>query len=127
MLTSLTSLSKWSLTHFNKRLQTLEETPNGVTMHFKDGQSAYADVVVGADGVHSKIRDYLLGVEAAQPQFTGAILYRSLAPMKSAIEILGEEHAQNATMLVGPSMASRTQEPAQIEPCYAIPSTSERP
>ncbi|KAL8662917.1 MAG: hypothetical protein Q9202_004339 [Teloschistes flavicans] len=69
-------------------------------MHFKDGQSAYADVVVGADGVHSKIRDYLLGVEAAKPQFTGAILYRSLAPTKSAIEILGEEHAQNATMLI---------------------------
>lgn len=92
--------------HFNKRLERIDEDSDGVTLHFKDGQSTRADVAIGADGVHSKIREYLLGAETAKPVFTGAICYRGLAPMNSAIEFLGEEHAQNATILVGPSMAA---------------------
>ena len=92
--------------HFNKRLQTIEESSDDVTLHFKDGQSAHADVIIGADGVHSKVRENLLGAEVAKPKFTGAICYRGLAAMESAIEVLGEEHAQNAIMLVGPSMIS---------------------
>lgn len=58
-------------------------------MHLKDGQTAYADIVVGADGVHSKIREYLLGAEAAKPQFSGATLYRGLALLgKSMLRML---------------------------------------
>lgn len=90
--------------HFNKRLETLEESSDGVELYFRDGQSASADVVIGADGVHSKIREHLLGPRAAKPEFTGAICCRGVVPMGSAIKILGEEHAQNATMLVGPSI-----------------------
>ncbi|KAI4108699.1 MAG: hypothetical protein L6R37_000863 [Teloschistes peruensis] len=55
-------------------------------MHLKDGQTAYADIVVGADGVHSKIREYLLGAEAAKPQFSGATLYRERALLSFLID-----------------------------------------
>ncbi|KAL8948092.1 MAG: hypothetical protein Q9222_005695 [Ikaeria aurantiellina] len=94
--------------HFNKRVQQVDEDSDGVTLHFKDGQSARAEVVIGADGVHSKVREHLLGVDVAKSRFTGAICYRALAPMDSAIELLGEEHAQNATMLAGPERALMT-------------------
>ncbi|KAM0804556.1 hypothetical protein BDR22DRAFT_836467 [Usnea florida] len=88
--------------HFNKRLQGLEENENGVILKFKDGTTATADVVIGADGVHSTVREYLVGVEAAKPVFSGAVIYRGLVPMETAIEALGSEHAQSAVGLCGP-------------------------
>ena len=73
-----------------------------MTLHFKDGTSATADVAIGADGVHSKVRDYLIGEEAGKPVFSGAVVYRGLVPMDSAVEVLGSEHAQNGFLLCGP-------------------------
>lgn len=88
--------------HFNKRLQDLEDVEDGVNLHFKDGTTATADVVIGADGVHSKVREFLIGAEAAKPVFSGSVIYRGLVPMEKAIEVLGSEHAQNAVTLCGP-------------------------
>ena len=88
--------------HFNKRLQDLEEKEDGVTLHFKDGTSTTADVAIGADGVHSKVRDFLVGAETGKPIFSGAVIYRGLVPMAPAIEVLGSKHAQNSIMLCGP-------------------------
>jgi 6-hydroxynicotinate 3-monooxygenase len=47
--------------HFNKRLETLEETDNQVRLTFSDGEVTDADIVIGADGINSKIREELLG------------------------------------------------------------------
>lgn len=92
--------------HFNKRLQDLEDAEDGVTLHFKDGTTATADVVIGADGVHSKVREFLIGAEAAKPVFAGSVIYRALVPMEKAIEVLGSEHAQNSVTLCGPGKAA---------------------
>ena len=88
--------------HFNKRLEDLEETEDGVTLYFKDGTSATANVAIGADGVHSVVRNFLVGSDAAKPVFADVVLYRGLVPMEKALEVLGSEHAQNATVLCGP-------------------------
>ena len=45
---------------------------------FADGASANGDVLVGADGVHSAIRQALFG--AGAPEFTGCIAWRGLIP-----------------------------------------------
>lgn len=90
--------------HFNKRLQHLEETEDGVTLYFKDDTTATADVVIGADGVHSTVREFLIGAEAAKPVFSGSVIYRGLVPMDKAIEVLGSEHAQNTFTLCGSGM-----------------------
>jgi salicylate hydroxylase len=47
-------------------------------LRFADGSQVTADVVVGADGIHSAIRTDLFGAE--QPRFTGHVACRGLIP-----------------------------------------------
>lgn len=63
---------------FDKALVELEPGGAGVTLRFADGSSATADAVVGADGVHSKVREILLGAE--RPRFTGRVAHRTVFP-----------------------------------------------
>ena len=68
--------------HVNKRLQDLEETEvDKVTLHFEDGTTVTADVAIGVDGIHSKVRQILMGVELATPVFSGAVVSRGTVPM----------------------------------------------
>ena len=46
---------------------------------FQDGSEVEADVIVGADGIHSAVRTSLFGPDA--PRFTGKICYRSVVPV----------------------------------------------
>src|SRR5262245_17167159 len=63
---------------FDKELVGLEPGSAGVTLRFADGGSTTADAVVGADGVHSKVREFLLGAE--RPRFTGRVAHRTVFP-----------------------------------------------
>lgn len=93
--------------HFNKRVDFLEDKRSApVVVHFKDGTTATADAVIGADGVHSAVRAHLLGKEAAKPVFAGSVAYRALVPMDKAVEKLGGEFAGNASFLCGRGRAS---------------------
>jgi salicylate hydroxylase/6-hydroxynicotinate 3-monooxygenase len=65
---------------FDKKLIALEREGVGVTLRFADGSSASADAVVGADGVHSKVREFLLGDE--KPRFTGRVAHRTVFPTR---------------------------------------------
>lgn len=57
------------------------ETVNGTAAaRFADGRDAEADIVVGADGIHSAIRTQHFGDGA--PRFTGMIAWRCMVPMK---------------------------------------------
>src|SRR3984957_13452539 len=56
----------------------LDETSNGVRLTFANGATAVADAVIGADGVHSAVRNMLFG--AAPLNFTGRIAYRTTFP-----------------------------------------------
>ena len=49
---------------------------------FADGSEVEADVIVGADGIHSAVRASLFGPDA--PRFTGKICYRSVVPTGGA-------------------------------------------
>lgn len=47
-------------------------------VHFADGGVEHADVIVGADGIHSAVRTALFGPE--QPTFTGVVAFRAVVP-----------------------------------------------
>src|SRR5246127_3391274 len=53
------------------KLVGLDETSDGVRLTFANGATAVADAVIGADGVHSTVRDILFGTSAVN--FTGRI------------------------------------------------------
>src|SRR5215207_792553 len=46
---------------------------------FKDGSEIEADIIVGADGIHSAVRASLFGPDS--PRFTGKICWRCLVPV----------------------------------------------
>ncbi|MGH3815598.1 MAG: FAD-dependent monooxygenase [Pseudonocardiaceae bacterium] len=48
-----------------------------VELQFADGSSTTADVVIGADGIHSRIRERLVRDE---PRYSGQNIYRALVP-----------------------------------------------
>jgi FAD-dependent urate hydroxylase len=51
---------------FDARAVSVDNTPHGVWVEFEDGSSAEGDVLVGADGLHSVIRD-IVGAPPAEP------------------------------------------------------------
>jgi salicylate hydroxylase len=51
---------------------------NGAQASFADGSAIEADVIVGADGIHSTVRTSLFGPDA--PRFTGCVCWRGLVP-----------------------------------------------
>ena len=55
----------------------VQERPDGVRLQFADGSVTTADVVVGADGIHSRVRDLLV---QDRPQYSGQSIYRALVP-----------------------------------------------
>src|SRR5262249_32918301 len=42
--------------HFGKAITRYEERPGGVVAHFSDGSAEEADILIGADGVNSRVR-----------------------------------------------------------------------
>ncbi|MFZ3353639.1 MAG: FAD-dependent monooxygenase [Xanthobacteraceae bacterium] len=62
--------------HFDYRLTALEEGQSGVTLTFANGVTRQADIVIGADGVHSIIRRALYGDD--NPTYTGQSVWRAL-------------------------------------------------
>lgn len=70
---------------FGKRMTTLRETDQGVELQFADGASASFDVVIGADGIHSRVRAALFGEES--PRFTGVVSFRSVVPTERVSDV----------------------------------------
>lgn len=64
--------------HLGHRFVTYEDHGDRVTLQFENGAEAEADILVGADGIHSGVRAQLFGPE--RPRFTGCIAYRGLVP-----------------------------------------------
>ncbi|MGI4901376.1 MAG: FAD-dependent monooxygenase [Janthinobacterium lividum] len=55
--------------------------PGHASVLLDDGTELHADAVIGADGIHSAVRDSLFGPES--PRFTGNICWRGLVPTEA--------------------------------------------
>jgi salicylate hydroxylase len=66
--------------HCSHRLVEFEQKGERVVARFENGASVEADLLVGADGIHSCVRHLLFGPE--KPRFTGCVAWRGLVPVE---------------------------------------------
>lgn len=93
---ALASIVPGEIIQLNKKLVGIEQTQACVTLAFADGSRAQVGAVIGADGVHSVVRELLLGPE--QPRFTGRVAYRTTFPAAR----LGDLRLDDCTKWWGP-------------------------
>jgi 2-polyprenyl-6-methoxyphenol hydroxylase-like FAD-dependent oxidoreductase len=77
LLALLVSLVPSDCVHLGKRFEMMHESADCVTVRFEDGSEAVGDVLVGADGLFSKVRTALFG--RRQPTYRGCHAWRGLA------------------------------------------------
>ena len=81
----------------NARVVNAESSVDGVRFELENGMQCRADGLIAADGVHSVLREKLLGEDKAQ--FTGLLAWRGLVPIHT---ISSHLQAQVGTNWVGP-------------------------
>ncbi|RFU30149.1 hypothetical protein B7463_g6187, partial [Scytalidium lignicola] len=101
-LDTLVSLIPDEIISFGKKLRTVEESISSVKLIFEDGDSAEASFVIGADGIRSRVREAVLGLEAKElsPEYSGTCVYRGVIPMEAAVKAVGKERAMLAQTYV---------------------------
>jgi 2-polyprenyl-6-methoxyphenol hydroxylase-like FAD-dependent oxidoreductase len=81
--------------HLGCSFSTIEQDADGVDVTFTDGRRERYDLVVGADGLYSKVRDALFP-DAPKPRYSGQGVWRAVVPRPPEIE--------TATMWIGPKV-----------------------
>jgi 6-hydroxynicotinate 3-monooxygenase len=82
---------------FGRRLTDVAMDGDVVHLSFADGTTADADIVIGADGVNSRLREAVAGPSKAR--FTGAVAHRAIYPAA----LLGGMEVRNCTKWWGPA------------------------
>ena len=85
--------------HYNKKLQNISQNENGVVAFFEDGSQVKGTFLIGADGVRSAVRDFVLN-NSIEPNFTGIIGSGGFVP-KNKISNLSKEDADNVHFVYG--------------------------
>ncbi|KAI2642648.1 putative monooxygenase [Xylaria nigripes] len=73
-----------------------------VWIQFEDGSEEAADIVIGCDGIHSKLRSIMFGHNAPQPSYTHKYAYRGLIPTDEVRQLLGDHKANGRFIHMGP-------------------------
>ena len=66
------------IVHTGHRCIGFEQIGDKARVKFANGATAAADIVVGADGIHSELRPYVF--PPSQPVFSGSVAYRGTVP-----------------------------------------------
>jgi salicylate hydroxylase len=74
---------------FGRRCVGVRQDGATATAMFDDGSLFEADVIVGADGIHSTVRTGLFGEQA--PRFTGNMCWRAVVPFDSAPDFVSPD------------------------------------
>ncbi|MCS5478211.1 FAD-dependent monooxygenase [Corynebacterium sp. YIM 101645] len=83
--------------HLGSRVADVAQDADGVTLTMEDGTIHTAEILIGADGVHSVVRQHLVGTSPAED--SGMSAFRSLVPVDKAPEF-ARRPAQ--TLWIGP-------------------------
>ncbi|KAI0394534.1 hypothetical protein F5Y17DRAFT_457881 [Xylariaceae sp. FL0594] len=91
---------------FGKEILNLKERGSDgmVELVFRDGSVEEADLVIGCDGIRSRVRQVMLGEDnpASRATYTHKFCFRSLIPMSRAQAVLGAERVGRRFMYNGP-------------------------
>ena len=76
LISALTSVLPDDALHTGCQVEVVENLDRGAEVHLADGTRRTFDVVVGADGIHSKVRGAI--TEPSLPMFSHTVAYRGL-------------------------------------------------
>ncbi|MEM9669588.1 MAG: FAD-dependent monooxygenase [Pseudomonadota bacterium] len=65
----------------DRRILAYRQDEASVSVQFDDGIEETGDALIGADGIHSKIREQMLGED--KPRFTGNVAWRAVVPVSA--------------------------------------------
>ncbi len=99
LLNVLSRALKTTAIRLGARCVAVEPGERAAVARFADGSSIEADIVIGADGIHSVVRKSLFGADA--PRFTGCICWRGMAPA-AAVPHDGAIDMAEGAMWLGP-------------------------
>ncbi|NBF13203.1 FAD-dependent monooxygenase [Pseudomonas sp. Fl4BN1] len=85
LLAALAAVFPLEQVQFAKRAERVVQGSDAIELHFKDGSRHRCDVLIGADGIHSVVRNALFGEE--HPRFTGVVAYRAVVPAASVAQV----------------------------------------
>ncbi|MFI8621115.1 FAD-dependent urate hydroxylase HpxO [Marinomonas sp. NPDC078689] len=74
---------------FDKRIERVEETEQGVSAYFTDGTVAHGDFMIAADGARSVVRGYVLGMELER-RYAGYVNWNGLVAADALIAPLDQ-------------------------------------
>ncbi len=81
----------------------ITQDPSSALATLADGRKLCADVIIGADGIHSRVREWMLGPE--EPRFSGTLGWRAILP-KSRADELGIDHCCDVWLAPGHSVVT---------------------
>lgn len=87
------------LLNLNSTVDGFVQRDGGVDLHLADGREAQGDLLVGADGLWSRVRQQLL--QDGAPHATGHLAYRALIPQGNLPKRL---RSQQVTVWLGPRL-----------------------
>jgi 2-polyprenyl-6-methoxyphenol hydroxylase-like FAD-dependent oxidoreductase len=87
---------------YGRRVRGFAEDGQGITVQFEDGSERRGSLLVGADGIHSRVRRLLMP-EAPRPGYTGLVATGGFMP-RSALPIAVPADAQAMTFCFGPGV-----------------------
>jgi 2-polyprenyl-6-methoxyphenol hydroxylase-like FAD-dependent oxidoreductase len=81
--------------HLGCSFESIQQDAEGVDVVFTDGRRGRYDLVIGADGLYSQVRDTVFS-DAPKPRYVGQAVWRAVLPRPPEI--------QTATMWIGPKI-----------------------
>jgi len=81
------ALAAGATIEYGKTFTSISETAEGLDVAISDGTVRTADILIGADGVHSKVRDHVYD-GAVQPQYSGKSVIRVNFPRLPEIDAI---------------------------------------
>jgi salicylate hydroxylase len=119
--------------HASKRLLSIKQVADKLEVAFEDGTVETFDAVIGADGIHGRVRNHVLGGDAQAHCATAAGFWTcgTLAPYDKAIEKLGEQYfeqdRQTGWLGQGAFLMHDICEDGKMVQCVVVGSEAEAP